>query len=194
VLDIITDATIAICEGQASDMLFEEKETISEEEYFKMIGGKTAALLKAAAQTGAIVGGGTDLQVEHVGDFAFRSGLAFQIVDDILGLTADEQRLGKPVGSDIREGKRTLVISHALRTADGAQRKLILSTLGNRKASTDEIRKVTRVIAELWSIDYAFNKAKTLGEEAKQQLSIFPESQAKKSLLELSDYLIARRH
>ena len=193
-LDIITNAAIAICEGQANDMMFEEKETISEEEYFKMIGGKTASLLKAAAQTGAIVGGGTNLQVKHVGDFAFYSGLAFQIVDDILGLTADEKALGKTVGSDIREGKRTLIISNALSTADREQRNLILSALGNRKAPTDQIRRVTGIIVELGSIDYAFKKAKMLGEEAKQQLSIFPESPAKTSLLEFNDYLRVRRH
>lgn len=193
-LSVITEATIAICEGQALDMMFERMESVSEEDYFKMIGRKTAALFKAAAQAGAIVGGGTVSQTERLGNFAYNAGLAFQIVDDILGLTADEKVLGKPVGSDIREGKRTLIMAHALGHADEERRRLILSTLGNRKAASDQIRGVTQIVRSCGSIEYAAKKAEGIIEKARRQLSPFPDSLAKRMLLDLSDFLVARKY
>ncbi|MFQ6077047.1 MAG: polyprenyl synthetase family protein [Candidatus Bathyarchaeia archaeon] len=194
VLDILSEATIAICEGQTLDMLYEERETISEVEYLDMIGKKTAALLKASAQAGAIVGGGSRSQIDRLGSFAYQAGLAFQIVDDILGLTADEKTLGKPVGSDIREGKRTLIIAHALSHANDKQRRLILSTLGDRDASPDRAREVTETIRSLGAIDYAAGRAKGLIEEAKLQLSLFPDSPAKRLFLDLSDFILSRSY
>lgn len=192
VLDVLTEATIAICEGQTLDMLYEERETISEEEYLEMIGKKTATLLRASAQVGAIVGGGDRSQIERLGSFAYQAGLAFQIVDDILGLTADEETLGKPVGSDIREGKRTLIIVHALGHGDEGQRRLILSTLGDRGASADRTLEVTETIRSLGAIDYAAGKAEGLIEGAKLQLSPFPDSPAKRLFLDLSDFILSR--
>ncbi len=193
-LNLITKAAIAICEGQAYDMIFEKQELISEDEYFEMIGKKTASLLKTAAQVGAIVGGGTELQVRRVGDFSYYSGLAFQIVDDVLGLTADEGKLGKPVGSDIREGKKTLIILHALNNTRKNLRKQILSTLGNASVSPKEIMSVIEAVKNIGSIDYATVKAIQLGEKAKKQLSNFPDSTAKRALLEFNDYLVNRKH
>ncbi len=192
VAETLTEATIAICEGQALDMLFEERETVSEEEYFKMIEGKTATLIRASAKSGAMIGGGKPSQVQRLGNFAYYSGLAFQIVDDVLGLTADEKVLGKPVGSDIREGKRTLIIAYALSRANEKQRGLILSTLGDRNASAERTEDVRRTINSLGAIEYASERAERLVEKAKLQLSPFPDTSTKNALLDLSDFIISR--
>ena len=194
VLNVITDAAVSVCKGQALDMLLVNMEEVSEEQYLRMIGRKTAALLKASAQSGAIFGGGTASQIELIGEFAYYCGLAFQIVDDVLGLTADEKVIGKPVGSDIREGKKTIVIVHALNKANRKQRQLILSTLGKREAPLSWIEEVIQTVESLGSINYAMSKTKDLINKAKSQLSSFPTSPAKNTLLELSDFLVSRRY
>lgn len=188
------NATISICEGQASDMLFEKRRDISEKEYLNMIYKKTAALLEAAAKAGALIGGGTSRQVKRLGDLARYAGLAFQIADDILGLTADEKTLGKPIGSDIKEGKSTMLIIHALAHADMEQRQQILSVLGNREAEKDQIRKTIQTVQSLGSIDYAAKRAETFIDKAKAQLSSFPPSQTKNTLIDLCDYIISRNY
>jgi len=194
ILDLLTEAAIKICEGQTRDMLFEERETVSEEAYFEMIEGKTAALLKASAEVGAVVGGGDEDQVARLGRFAYYSGLAFQLVDDVLGLTADEEVLGKPVGSDIREGKRTLIIAHFLSHASGDEKAEVLSVLGDRTASAESIARATGLLVSKGSVEYAKSHAEKLAEKAKEQLDALPDSRPKRLLLELSDYIVSRSY
>lgn len=194
IIATITDATIGICEGQALDMLFEERKDVSEKEYLNMVYEKTAVLLEAAAKSGALVGGGTVLQVKRLGRLGGYAGLAFQMVDDILGLTADEKVLGKPVGSDIREGKSTILVIHALAHADKAQRKQILSILGNKDAEKDQILGVIQMIKSLGSVEYAAKKAEEYVAKAKAQLYSFPPSQSKDILIDLCDYIASRNY
>ena len=194
ILSLITEATISICEGQALDIIFEKRELISEEEYFTMITKKTAGLLETSTKVGAIVGGGKAAQVRLLGQYAYYSGLAFQVIDDYLGITADEKILGKPVGSDIREGKRTLILIHALNHATETERKQMYSVLGHEDATHTEIEEVSQIIHSLGSLDYAYKKAEQLVVKAKRQLSPFPSSQTKETLLNLADYILSRKY
>ena len=194
ILSLITEATISICEGQALDIIFEKRELISEEEYFTMITKKTAGLLETSTKVGAIVGGGKAAQVRLLGRYAYYSGLAFQVIDDYLGITADEKILGKPVGSDIREGKRTLILIHALNHATETERKQMYSVLGHEDATPTEIEEVSQIIHSLGSLDHAYKKAEQLVVKAKHQLSPFPPSQTKETLLNLADYILSRKY
>lgn len=194
IINLITQATISICEGQALDILYEKREIISEKEYFNTIAKKTAVLLETSAKAGAIAGWGKAAQVRRVGRFAYYSGLAFQVIDDCLGLTADEKILGKPVGSDIREGKRTLIMIHALTHATTAQRKQIYAVLGRGDSSLEEIDEIVQIVRASGSLDYAFNQAEKLVVRAKHQLSPFPSSPSKENLLNLADYILSRKY
>ncbi len=194
ILSLITEATISICEGQALDIIFEKRELISEEEYFNMITKKTAGLLETSTKVGAIAGGGKAAQVRRLGRYAYYSGLAFQVIDDYLGITADEKVLGKPVGSDIREGKRTLILIHALTHATETERKQMYSVLGHGDATPTEIEEVSQIIHSLGSLEYAYKKAEQLVAKAKRQLSPFPPSQTKETLLNLADYILSRKY
>lgn len=191
-LDVLTRATIAICEGQAMDMAFEERSEVSEEEYMEMIERKTAALLVASAEVGAIVGGGSSREIKRLGRALRASGLAFQIVDDVLGLTADEEVLGKPVGSDIREGKRTLIVFHGLKHVGKGQRETLLRALGNKDAAPEEIEAAINVLKSTESVDHAIRKAEALNRRAKRELEGFPPSEARGLLMSLIDYIVAR--
>jgi geranylgeranyl diphosphate synthase, type I len=194
VLKEISEATIALCEGQTRDMMFESKETVSEEEYLKMIKGKTAALFETSARCGGILGGATKKQVDRLGRFGHYSGIAFQIIDDVLALTADEKVLKKPVGNDIREGKRTLIVVHALEKASKSQRRKILETLGNKDAHPEQIQETIELIDSLGAISYAKKLAERYIKKAKKALASFPASEDKEDLISLSDLIFARQH
>jgi len=194
VLKEVSEATIVLCEGQTRDMMFENKETVSEAEYFKMIKGKTAALFETSARCGGLLGGATKSQVKRLGEFGRYAGIAFQVIDDVLALTADEKVLKKPVGNDIREGKRTLIIVRALENASRNQKKRILETLGDRSASPERIRETIKLIDSLGAIDYAKDVAEKYIERAKTALASFPASDDREDLISLSDLIFARQH
>ena len=190
----VTDAAIAICEGQVLDISYPNTSGVSEEDYVFMVGGKTATLFKACAEVGALVGGGDREQVERVGAFAYDAGIAFQIVDDVLGATADEETLGKPVGSDLREGKKTLIIIHALKNASPEGRSALLKVLGVKDASPSDVEAANAILVESGSIDYAIKAAKRYYERAKGMLEHFPDSPAKDALFEMADYFMSRTY
>ena len=194
ILDAITKATILVCEGQALDILYEHKVDVSEKEYLNMIGKKTSTLLQLAVKSGAIIGGGRSSQVKRLDKFAYYAGLVFQIMDDVLGLTGDEKVLGKPIGSDIRKGKRTLITIHALAHANNNQRKRILSGLGNKNASLNEIEYIKQTFRSLKSIDYAITKAKIFQKRAIKHLLSFPPTPTREVLLKLCEYFITREY
>jgi geranylgeranyl diphosphate synthase type I len=159
-----------------------------------MIRAKTAALFETSARCGGILGGAKKRQVERLGRYGHYAGVAFQLIDDVLGLTADEKALGKPVGSDIREGKRTLIIVHALEHASESQRKKILENLGNRSSSLERIQEVVGLVGSLGSISYAKEKAKKFIEKSKRALATFPASEDREDLISLADLVFARKY
>ena len=194
VIQEVSEATIVLCEGQTRDMMFEEMETVSEAEYFKMIEGKTAALFETSARCGGLLGGANKSQVKRLGEFGLYAGIAFQVIDDVLALTADEKVLKKPVGNDIREGKRTLIVVRALENASKSQRQQILGTLGNKDASPEQIQKTIELIDSLGAIKYAKKLADKYIKKAKKALNRFPDSEDKEDLLSLADLIFARQH
>ena len=193
-IERVTDAAIAICEGQVLDISYPNTSEVSEEDYTFMVGSKTSALFKACAEVGAIVGGGDQDQVERIGSFAYDAGIAFQIVDDILGATADEKTLGKPVGSDLREGKKTLSIIHALKNSSPKGKAAILKVLGSESASSSDVEAAHKVLLDSGSIDYAKETAEKYAGRARAMLDAFPDSAAKGDLLEMVDYFMTRTH
>lgn len=193
ILRLLTEAAILICEGQALDMEFEILSEVSEDDYMEMISRKTAALFEVSAKVGGVVGGASEDQLEILGDFGRNAGLAFQIVDDVLGLTADEEELGKPIGSDIREGKKTIIVIHALRNSSEEEKGKILEVLGDNKASRHKIREVIDLLKSLGSIEYAMNKAKDYAMKAKSALQAFKSCREKRDLLSLVDLIVLRR-
>ena len=193
-VEIAAKATIEISEGQVLDVSFPSTANVTEDDYFAMVGGKTSALFKACAEIGAIVGGGKTRQVKALSKFAWDAGIAFQLMDDYLGATADEKTLGKPVGSDIREGKKTLIIIHALRKAKPRQRDRILDVLGNHSATKQDITEIHSILRNIGSIDYTLKKADQYIATAKKHLKTLPESEAKSDLFALIYYFTDRKY
>jgi len=178
----------AICEGQWLDMEFERRDQVTESEYLEMIEKKTGVLYGAAAWMGARLSGAPEKQAEGLERFGRLVGMAFQIQDDVLDLTAPAKVLGKPRGGDLAEGKKTLIMIHAM----GAGTKIEI--FGRRNAPSDEVEVALETLRASGSIDYARKKAVSLVEEGKEALAALPGSDAKVLLLELADYMISRNY
>ncbi|OPY50905.1 MAG: Geranylfarnesyl diphosphate synthase [Methanosaeta sp. PtaU1.Bin055] len=178
----------AICEGQWLDMEFERRDEVTEAEYLEMIEKKTGVLYGAAAWMGARLAAAPLEQAEGLERFGRLVGMAFQIQDDVLDLTAPAKVLGKPRGGDLAEGKKTLIMIHAL--AGGAR----IDIFGKKNASSEDVEAALAALRASGSIDYARNKAVSLVEEGKRALSVLQESEAKTLLLALADYMISRSY
>ncbi len=190
--ETISKASFEICQGQALDMLFERREDVSEAEYLQMISSKTGALIEASVKIGALLGRGKPDQVKALAEYGRLIGMAFQICDDVLGVIGKREKFGKPIGSDIREGKRTLLVVRALKVASPENKTTLLQALGNRRASESEVQKAIEVLRQTGAIDYAMDKARGFVAEAKSKLDALPDSGPKRFLLELADFTIER--
>jgi geranylgeranyl diphosphate synthase type I len=181
-----------ICEGQILDVLYPEGTQVSEEDYIYMVGKKTSALFQTCAELGAMIGGGSSDEVQALGMFAWNAGIAFQLIDDYLGITTGEEVLGKPKGSDLREGKKTLIIIHGLENASEFQKEKIYKVLGNKNCTKDEVEKAIKTLKEIGSIDYTKKKAEAYAKKAIRELVNFSETSAKKELIEMVNYFLQR--
>lgn len=191
-ISTIIDSCVKICEGQALDISFEENFNIKEEEYLEMIYKKTAALISAATRSGAIMGGGTHEEIEALGEYGKLIGLAFQIHDDYLDIAGDEKTLGKPIGSDIAEGKMTILTVKTLEKASEQDREKLIRILEAK--SQEGVNEAIEIFKKYETIEYAHRLAKEYTKRAKEKLKVLEESQAKKLLQEIADFIIERKH
>ena len=186
--------------GEAIDVEFEHREIddISQEEILTMLKWKTGALLQFSAETGAIIGLNTANyrleSVRTIGEYAMQAGLAFQLQDDILGIYADKEEWGKPVGNDIRVRKVTLIIKKALEMSDSADHDFLLSCLGNKNLSTDDLNRTREIIRDCGALSAIEIMAKECIEKAKDSLMQLPENRFRGLLNALADFLIQREH
>jgi len=183
-----------VCEGQQLDMEFEKRNNVSEEEYLEMIQKKTSALFMLAAEGGSIAGDGTENQNIGLRNYGKYLGLAFQIRDDYLDMSSDINTLGKDIGNDIRNGKKTLIAVHSLNNASGNSKNLIDKIFGNNKASEEEVKKVYNLFNEIGSVEYAKNTAYKFCDEAIKSINILKDTDAKKVLIDLAKYSINREN
>jgi geranylgeranyl diphosphate synthase, type I len=192
-VNVLVRANGELQEGQIMDMFFEKRKTVGEDEYMTMVRKKTGALIEASVEIGGIIGGASARQLDALHTYGVDCGVAFQVKDDVLDLTADKKDFGKPIGSDIRSGKKTLIIVHAMKHAKKGDLKALLSILGRKDATDAEVAKAIGILKDSGSIRYADAKVEELIQEGKRALDVLPDSQAKESLKALADYLVERR-
>ena len=188
-LATVADACVKICEGQASDMGFEDRFDVTEDEYMEMIFKKTGALIAAATKVGAIMGGASDEVIDAMYEYGRLIGLAFQIQDDYLDIAADEETLGKPIGSDIGKGKMTIIAIKGLASVDDDRLLEILKAENN---SQDEIDEAIEILTNCGAIEYARNLAQESVVEAKEVLEILDDSSSKQVLVDIADFVLER--
>lgn len=191
-VDELARACTEICEGQAMDIEFEDREDVTEEEFIEMVRRKTAALMRASCVIGGLKADAEEEQLEALAEYGENMGIAFQIQDDVLDLVGDEEELGKPVGSDIIEGKKTLIVIKALEEADEETRERILEVLGNPNATREDVMEVIGIMEELGAIDYAKEKAREFALKAKEALEELPDNEHTELLRRIADFVVER--
>lgn len=179
-----------ICEGQSLDVEFERRSDVSEAEYLEMVELKTAVLYGAAASVPATLLGGDQSTVESLYRYGIDIGTAFQIQDDVLDLTVPSDVLGKQRGSDLVEGKRTLITLHA--REQGVDIDSLVESEDPEAVSESEIEEAVSTVESAGSIEYARNKAQSLIGSGKDELAVVPDNEARSQLEAVADYLIER--
>src|SRR5512146_3063411 len=191
VLDVLIELTQQMVEGE---LLQIEKlgKAITQQEHLDLIFRKTACLFSTCMQLGGILGGSTEEEIARLGSYGRNVGMAFQIVDDVLDLTASEEVLGKPVASDLREGKATLAVIHAYEHGSADERRKIQKVLDDRALNGISHGDILAILNRHGSIVFANNAALQYAEAARQDLADFPENEFKRALLWIPDFVVAR--
>ena len=193
ILRILSETTTSMAEGEVLQLINSDNLEISQEEYIEVIKRKTAILISAACQIGAILARADQEQEEAMRSFGLNLGIAFQLRDDFLDYTGSAEEFGKPVGKDLQEGKITLPLIHALQSShDGDHQRLVELIISDRNYE-QIFTEVKKIIQDHQGLDYTDNLANYYITEAKSALSIFPESPTRQSLLEIAEYVISRR-
>lgn len=187
-----------LIEGETLDVQYARTpiEKLSKDDIVKMLWMKTGALYEFAARAGAMIGlNNSDPNHPYVAAlsrFASSCGTAFQLQDDILGLMGKEEKLGKPVGSDVREGKKTTNVYFALRSASKSERDFLLSALGRDSATPDDVQKATQLIVDLGAVQATADLALEHINKALPELEALPDSDYKELLASWAHFMINR--
>tara|TARA_B100000686_G_scaffold353282_1_gene458270 strand:- start:3434 stop:5122 length:1689 start_codon:yes stop_codon:yes gene_type:complete len=179
-----------VAEGQQDDIEFEKRATVTEDEYIAMIAGKTSAMFETCARTGAILAGAEGAVVSNMADWGLNLGLCFQLMDDLIDITGDTETLGKPAGSDLVQGKRTLIAIHALQCDE--ELPFFNRVYGSGACSDDDLASAVEELRGSGSIEYARERALHHHSIAHQCLDKLVESSAVGVLRELTDFQITR--
>jgi len=189
----IADAAKSFYEGEALDIEFAVRLDVTIPQYMRMIEKKTAQLYMLAGKGGALIGKGNSEQVENLAQYGTLFGLMFQIKDDLLNILTEQMVLGKQmIGSDILNGKRTLMFVHALTELNERDKKKMMTVAGNEKANQHDVREVIDLFRTYGSIDYAQNKLAEFRESAKKCLDSVDSSESKELLIALAEYSVTR--
>ncbi len=191
ILDLLIGLTQQMVEGELLQM---EKLglAIGEEDYNSLIYRKTACLFEVSMKLGSVLARADAATEHHMGEYGRTLGMAFQIVDDVLDLTASEEVLGKPVASDLREGKATLAVIHALENGSNGEREAIQTVLTDRNFENATHTEILDILHRHGSVDFAMNTAFQYAESARVALNGLQDSEYKRALLWVPDFVVSR--
>ena len=188
----LAKACVDVCEGQLLDVkMAEERKIPSQAEYITMVGKKTAALFDVSCAMGAICATNKVKDISNLSSFGRNLGIAFQITDDLIGVMGDSKITKKPVGNDLREGKKSLPILMAIKLAKGNEKKIILKAFGNSKISRNDLNKAVDIIRSLGIEENVRKQALKYAEKAEKSLESYSGS-AKTELISLLDFVVKR--
>ncbi len=190
----LIEAGTRMVQGQILELHHKDDWEMPRDTYLEIITGKTASLFSAACACGAILSSAEDRAVDLLGQFGLNAGMAFQIIDDLLDYTSFQEELGKPVGTDLREGKITLPLIYTLSRLGETEKKRIQDLFRNGQANEKDYRSLIKLVRENGVIGSIQAEAKTFVDRAAVCLDIFPSSPTKDMLLELNGHIIKRKY
>jgi octaprenyl-diphosphate synthase len=193
IIKLMSNTTNIMAEGEVFQLMKSGDVNITEEEYFTLIEKKTAVLISAASAVGAILAGAPPAHVDALAAYGMRIGKAFQLTDDTLDYVASEKEFGKAIGMDLKEGKITLPLIHALRQCPESEKNRVKDILGRQGSQEGDVQEILSLIHKYGGIDYALNRAKELIAEGRTLMEPFRDSEAKRSMLAIADFILERR-
>jgi len=191
-VQLLAETTSRLAQGEILEIVKTNTLDLSEEEYFEIINGKTAVLIAASSQLGAVLAGAEEDKEKALQAYGQHLGLAFQIIDDVLDYVGSEKEFGKPVGQDIKEGKVTLPLIYALKACTEEEKERVKAHFKRRQE--EDIAAIVSLVKTKKGPELAKNRAIELVERAKEALSIFSSHSIKDTLLQIADFVIRRRH
>jgi geranylgeranyl pyrophosphate synthase len=194
VVSIFAQTLMTICGGELKQIFGSDEgqpTATAREYYYQRIYSKTASLFAASAETGAILSGAPEPEVQALRDYGYNLGMAFQIVDDILDFAGNEGELGKPVGSDLRQGIITLPTIYFLEAQP--EDETVSKVLSGRGKGDDEVRAAVEIIKESGAIESSTAEAKGFAARSRDALSTLPDNEYRQAMLDLTDFVVERR-
>ncbi|NUN08757.1 MAG: polyprenyl synthetase family protein [Ignavibacteriaceae bacterium] len=192
VVGLFTRGLVEVCEGQSLDKIFETRERVTIEEYMEMIKKKTALLVEMCCSIGAHLGGGSKQQIKALENYGLNLGIAFQIQDDLLDITAQEAEFGKVIGGDLIEGKKTYLFLKALQKATGANKKKLLQVILNKGIKPEEVNLFRDLYEELGVLKDAREEIAKFTSKSLKSLKLIPQRKDRELLEWLAHSLIKR--
>jgi octaprenyl-diphosphate synthase len=192
VLKILADASATIAEGEVLQLITANDISATEEAYLQVIAAKTAALFSAATKIGAVVAGRTEAEIEAVEQYGHYLGMAFQLIDDMLDFSAREVELGKAIGDDFRDGKMTLPIVLAIARADEEERAFWHRTMEEQEQNDGDLDHAIALLRRHRTLEQTFERAREFGDRAEAALRIFPDSPARRAMLDVVAFCLQR--
>ncbi len=193
IVRLLCDVTLRMIEGELYQLTKNGDVDITEDEHFDIIRRKTAYLFGGCAEIGGLLGNVDRGRQDALREYGFNLGIAFQLVDDLLDFTGDQQALGKPIGADLREGKMTLPLIHLLQQpGTGAADRVVRDIVAQRTATQEQWNDLLEILHEHRSIDYAYRRAVEFAGRAQKPLYAFPPSAERDALLALPEYVLSR--
>jgi octaprenyl-diphosphate synthase len=192
IAEAISYTTAQMSEGEIYQLLHKGDLSLDEKQYMEVVRRKTACLIQTACKVGALLAGASERQVQALSQYGHNLGCAFQLVDDLLDYTADEKVLGKAIGADLREGKLTLPLIHALANASEKNRQKMETIIRSDKIDRTDFEIICDLVNKHGGITYAKNRAKTLIDQAKERLTLFDPSESRSVLEDMADYVLTR--
>ena len=193
VLGAFTKGLIEVCEGQSLDKEFELRENVAIEEYILMIQKKTAAMIEMCCTIGAVIGGGEEKEIKSLASFGKNIGIAFQIQDDLLDITGDENDFGKFVGGDLVEGKKTFLFLKALEISTGTDKNRLLEVIKNKGIKPEQIQSYKDLYRKLNILEDAEKEIKRYTNLALKSIKKLKNEKYREFFALLADSLIKRR-
>ncbi len=190
VLAEVSQMVIDLAEGEYEDVEFEKREDVTPEEYIEMVRKKTARIFECACYCSALISGKDEETCRKLASYGLNVGIAFQIQDDILGLIGDPKVTGKPVGSDLRKGKKTLLMIYAMQ--DPEKREELKKIAGRKDLSEEEVKRGIEIIVSSGAVDYCKKLARDYVEKALRSLEGMPSGPYLEFLKDLASFVVER--
>ncbi|MFQ6128005.1 MAG: polyprenyl synthetase family protein [Thermoplasmata archaeon] len=194
IVGITARACVGLAEGEIKQLRNLRNIDLEAEEYIDIVTRKTALPMSTGAEVGAILGGGTKAQIGALADYGLNLGICFQIVDDILDVIGNEDVLGKPIGTDVREGSLTLIPIFALSNGASNDREALRRILLKERKTESDVSAALGMLKKSGAVEQARGEAKSFAKTAKECLSVPLIEEFKERLVELADFVLERSH